>query len=132
MLLQSGAGVVDVFPAIPEAWKEVSFSKLRAEGAFLVSARFSAGSTQFVAIESLAGSPLKARLRMQGSLLASPSTVELVNERDDVYAIEGLAAGETVLIYRATQNGLQQEGASEMVIAPVPHNTSQCNFWGKH
>jgi len=38
MLLQSHTGIILVFPAIPESWENVSFDKLRAEGAFLVSA----------------------------------------------------------------------------------------------
>jgi alpha-L-fucosidase 2 len=38
MLIQSHTGVVCVFPAIPESWKNVSFENLRTEGAFLVSA----------------------------------------------------------------------------------------------
>lgn len=39
MLLQSQNGIVRVFPAIPDDWRqEVSFRNLRAEGAFLISA----------------------------------------------------------------------------------------------
>lgn len=38
MLLQSHAGAVRVFPAVPESWVDVSFENLRARGAFLVSA----------------------------------------------------------------------------------------------
>jgi len=39
MLLQSHAGVVRVFPAGPATWKNAEFRDLRAQGAFLVSAR---------------------------------------------------------------------------------------------
>ena len=38
MLLQSYTDTLRVFPAIPPEWKEASFDKLRAQGAFLVSA----------------------------------------------------------------------------------------------
>ena len=38
MLLQSHTGIIRLFPAIPASWMDVSFDKLRAEGAFLVSA----------------------------------------------------------------------------------------------
>ena len=39
MLLHTVRGTLTVFPAIPRAWqKAVSFKKMRAEGAFLVSA----------------------------------------------------------------------------------------------
>ncbi|HRO70914.1 MAG TPA: hypothetical protein PK951_11055 [Chitinophagaceae bacterium] len=38
LLLQSRHGYIEIFPAIPAEWKDVSFKNLRAEGAFLVSA----------------------------------------------------------------------------------------------
>lgn len=38
MLLQSHSGVIRVFPAIPKSWDSVSFDKLRAYGAFIISA----------------------------------------------------------------------------------------------
>jgi hypothetical protein len=38
MLIQSHAGYMEIMPAIPEDWKDVSFSQLRTEGAFLVDA----------------------------------------------------------------------------------------------
>ncbi|MCC6290299.1 MAG: glycoside hydrolase N-terminal domain-containing protein [Chitinophagaceae bacterium] len=39
LLLQSRNGYIQVSPAVPLNWKDVSFEKLRAEGAFLVSAK---------------------------------------------------------------------------------------------
>lgn len=39
MLLQSYAGFIEVFPAVPFEWKDISFKTLRAEGAYLVSAK---------------------------------------------------------------------------------------------
>ncbi|NML19425.1 hypothetical protein HHL16_01005 [Pseudoflavitalea sp. G-6-1-2] len=39
MLLQSHRGYIEIFPALPSSWNNVSFSKLRTEGGFLVSAR---------------------------------------------------------------------------------------------
>ena len=38
MLLQSHTGAIRIFPAVPESWDELSFSNLRAQGAFVVSA----------------------------------------------------------------------------------------------
>jgi hypothetical protein len=68
MLLQSWSdptkgepGVIRVFPALPSAWKDVEFHDLRAEGAFLVSARRAAGETEWVRIKSLAGEPCRVR-----------------------------------------------------------------------
>jgi len=50
MLLQSYSGAIRIFPAIPAAWKDVSFKTLRAEGAFLVSAERREGLTRRVEI----------------------------------------------------------------------------------
>lgn len=47
-----------IFPAMPDRWSdETVFHKLRTEGAFLVSAEWSEGMTQWILIESLAGEP---------------------------------------------------------------------------
>ena len=43
MLLQSQTGMIRVFPAIPATWKDVSFERLRARGAFLVSSTMRGG-----------------------------------------------------------------------------------------
>ncbi len=50
MLLQSQTDTLCIFPAIPEEWKDVSFEKLRAQGAFLVSAQKEKGRVTEVKI----------------------------------------------------------------------------------
>lgn len=55
MLLQSHAGKVVVFPAAPAGWKDVEFRTLRAEGAFLVSARMRGGRVVRVEVTSEKG-----------------------------------------------------------------------------
>jgi len=52
MLLQSWRGVVRIFPAVPGDWHEVSFEKLRAEGALVVSATRRLGKTARVEIRA--------------------------------------------------------------------------------
>jgi alpha-L-fucosidase 2 len=59
MLIQSHTGVVHLFPAIPVEWKEVSFNKLRAEGAFLFSSVMKKGEITEVNILSEKGGKLK-------------------------------------------------------------------------
>ena len=58
MLLQSHTGVVRVFPAIPEEWKDVAFTDLRARGGFLVSAERKGGKVVQVKIVSEKGGTL--------------------------------------------------------------------------
>jgi hypothetical protein len=55
MLIQSDDGRIKIFPAIPNSWKEISFSKLGAEGAFLVDATLQQGKLHEVKIKSLKG-----------------------------------------------------------------------------
>ena len=62
LLLQSHDGLVEVFPAIPESWQEVSFESLRTEGAFLVSAVKKGGRAQSVTVLAEQGGNLKIKL----------------------------------------------------------------------
>ena len=52
MLLQSYAGFIEVFPAVPASWKNISFETLRAEGGFLVSAKKENGKVSQIRILS--------------------------------------------------------------------------------
>jgi hypothetical protein len=77
MLIQSWSdpgkkesGPIRLFPAVPAAWQDIEFHDLRAEGAFLVSAKRSAGRTQWVWIKSLAGEPCRVRPNMPGDIHA--------------------------------------------------------------
>ncbi len=59
LVLQDWGGALRVFPAVPAAWTDAAFDRLRADGAFLVSAVRQGGRTAWVRIESLAGSPCR-------------------------------------------------------------------------
>jgi alpha-L-fucosidase 2 len=61
MLMQSHAGFIHLFPAIPPSWKTVSFHKMRTEGAFLVSANLSGGKVEKVQIEATVSGVLKIK-----------------------------------------------------------------------
>ncbi len=62
MLLQSYSGVIEIFPAVPAEWKEISFNNFLAEGAFDVSAEKKDGQVQQVKIVSKAGGLLHLKL----------------------------------------------------------------------
>jgi len=61
MLIQSHAGFLEIFPAIPGNWSNVSFRTLRAEGAFLVSAKKENGKIESLNIHSEKGGRLKVK-----------------------------------------------------------------------
>ncbi len=62
LLLQSRGGYIEVFPAVPSEWKDVSFKDLRAEGAFLISAVQTNGVAEKVKVYAEQGGTLKVKL----------------------------------------------------------------------
>jgi alpha-L-fucosidase 2 len=96
MLLQSWGGKIRIFPSVPEKWQDLSFSQLRAEGGFLVSAERKGGKTVTVAITSL----VEQQLRMVnpfGKLdYQSSKPLEKV-ENDELQCL--LKKGETIKLY---------------------------------
>ena len=65
MLIQSHTGIIHIFPALPNDWKDVKFHQLRTEGAFLVSATMENGSLINVNIKSEKGGVLKIKNSFQ-------------------------------------------------------------------
>ena len=61
MLLQSQHDLIRVFPTSHPAWGDAAFFRLRAEGAFIVSARMGNHEVVFVEIESEAGGRCRVR-----------------------------------------------------------------------
>jgi hypothetical protein len=61
MLIQSYSGVIEIFPAIPPDWKNLSFNGLRAEGAFVISAEMKDGKISEVIVISEKGGKLKLK-----------------------------------------------------------------------
>lgn len=71
MLLQSYAGFIEVMPAIPGAWNDVSFENLRAEGAFLLSAHKDGGQVAEVKIVAEKGGSTRLKLPFKTYIAAS-------------------------------------------------------------
>lgn len=69
MLLQSHTGAIEVFPAVPAAWKALSFSTLRARGGWLVSAERNEAGEQTVRIEATKDGVAKVKSWLDGSAI---------------------------------------------------------------
>ncbi len=61
MLMQSHGECIRLFPSIPNRWHDAYFSKLRAEGAFIVTAKLEDDKVRFVWIRSEAGKRCRVR-----------------------------------------------------------------------
>ncbi len=71
LLIQSWGNKIRIFPAVPGAWKDVSFDKLRTEGGFLVSAGRTNGKTKFIKVYSSKGDTCRIQTDLNVSLLSS-------------------------------------------------------------
>jgi len=127
MLLQSWGGKIRVFPASPQRWPDVVFHKLRTQGAFLVSAKRKSGVTQFVTVESLAGSPCliqtdipNPKIHINGATV----TPEQVRKNEQGFYEIKLSKGELVIF---TPNELKN---TELTIEPIPVSEANRNLFG--
>jgi len=96
---QEEPGPIRIFPAVPSAWKDVEFHDLRTEGAFLVSAKRSAGVTQWVRIRSLAGEPCRVKPGLIGKIrIKGDRSLKVKEDSPGIYAID-LNKGDHVLLH---------------------------------
>ncbi|KAA9036282.1 hypothetical protein FW778_18765 [Ginsengibacter hankyongi] len=100
MLLQSYSGVIEIFPAIPASWKEVSFNNLRAEGAFLISAVKTSGTIDEVKVRAEQEGTLHLKLPFKTFYLSDAAKKFVV--KDGVVIIK-MNAGEQFTI----ENGFE-------------------------
>lgn len=119
MLLQSWGGKIRIFPAIPDAWKDIAYSGLRTEGAFKVSAGRKKGKTQFIHIKSLAGEPCIITTDITNPVFNGKRNFTVQSLENSTYQID-LKKGEEVFISPKGEE-------PEFVISPIPH-TSHNHF----
>ncbi len=96
-LLQSWDDVIRVFPTVPDCWGDAQFEDLRAQGAFLVSARLERGEVSWVRIRSEVGGTCRLRnpwpgqdvtvQRLEDRRQMSGDTLTWETEPDAEYAV---------------------------------------------
>lgn len=119
MLLQGWGGNIRLFPAIPSAWKDCSFNKLRAEGGFVVSAAKKNGKLDWVTITSEAGRPCKVYLPEWENVVASDSKIKVSSLGHGYYEVS-LGKGETVSL--SENNNVTPKFDLQL--------SDSCNFYG--
>lgn len=99
MLIQSWGGRIRVFPSVPDAWGDIAVHDLSTEGAFLVSAKRTAGKTAFVRIRSLAGEPCVIIPGLEGKVqVAGDRKFKLKEIKPGVYSLD-LKKGEEAFLW---------------------------------
>jgi len=95
MLMQSHTGIIRLFPAIPASWDNVSFERLRAVGAFLVSAKIENRTLSQITVESEKGGMLRL-LKPNGGAYTETGG-KLLNESNGIWMIE-MKPGESITL----------------------------------
>ncbi|MET0244321.1 MAG: glycoside hydrolase family 95-like protein, partial [Flavitalea sp.] len=88
MLLQSYAGFIEIMPAIPEAWKDVSFYHLRAEGALLVDAKKIKGKLTEVDIIAEKGGTFHVKLLSKDWNIIAASGTDVSEDANGMLVIK--------------------------------------------
>jgi alpha-L-fucosidase 2 len=97
MLLQSHKDYIEIFPAIPSSWKNVSFNDLRAQGAFLISSKKENGSIDEVKIISEKGGLFRLKLPFKSFYIKDPSKKYSFNKEDNILKIK-MKPGEKLVV----------------------------------
>ncbi|WP_316837930.1 glycosyl hydrolase family 95 catalytic domain-containing protein [Pedobacter nutrimenti] len=97
MLLQSYAGFIEIMPAVPEGWKNLSFENLRTEGAFLISAKKVEGEIAEVKIISEKRNTTSLKLPFKTYTIASNKGFMVKNGPDGFLKLSGEPGGILIL-----------------------------------
>ncbi len=95
LLLQCRNGRIEVFPAVPGNWKDISFKTLRTEGAFLVSADREGGVVSEVTVMAEQGGRLELKLPFKTFFITNLQKRYKVE--NNILEVE-MKKGETVII----------------------------------
>lgn len=96
MLLQSKNNYVEVFPSLPRSWNNVSFTNLRSEGAFLISAKKENGVPTEVKVFAEQGGLLHIKLPFK-TMIVEKESPGIINRGNDGMASMQMKKGQTIV-----------------------------------
>jgi len=120
MLLHTRRGVNYVFGGTPRRWRDVSFRRLRTDGAFLVSAERQAGQTVRIVVESRHGGTFRLANPWSNAVTARTSQGDLQTLTGAVLAVPVAARSQVVLTPAAAAAGESRRREQEP-LPPVDH-----------
>lgn len=119
--MQDWGDRIRVFHGCPARWADASFSGMRAQGAFLVSATRRGGETVFVEVKSEKGGICTLQTPIPVSALKTRKSYTVV---DDYTIRFTTRPGERVR--------LTNRGCPKQMPRPLPHASSECMPFGEH
>jgi alpha-L-fucosidase 2 len=134
MLLQSYNGCIRLFPSIPDRWHDAYFRDLRAEGAFVVTAKLENDRVRFVRIRSEKGGSCKVKNPFTGRKAemarfaagGSELTGKLKVLSGDVLSFETSSGGDYLLFPKGAR-----PTETEMNPTTFTRSVLERNFYGK-
>jgi hypothetical protein len=128
MLMQSwNARPIAIFPSVPPSWAEARFARLRAEGAVLVSALRTNGSTVWFSLNATRGGSVAVHSTIT-DLEASAAAVTLTAQPpagSGLYTIDGGAEPWSSVFYSKARG---PPSSQELALTPLPAGPT--NLWG--
>ncbi len=97
MLLQSYAGFIEIMPAVPADWQNVTFNNLRAEGAFLISARKADGQIREITLVAEKDGVTQVKIPFEKWEIESDSEVKVVKSEKEFLILQ-FGAGSKAII----------------------------------
>ena len=134
MLVQSwNSKPIAIFPSVPQAWADARFSRLRAEGAVLVSAVRTNFTTVWFSLNATRG----GKVSVHSSIVDLASTVAAIEPvaspnspaGEGMYDIVGGAEPWSAVFYSKVQ-GPPSAAALALATTPLPAVPESSNLWG--
>ena len=98
MLLHSVKDVIRIFPGVPVWWRDVSFSGMRTEGAFLIDAKLKDGKITEVKVFSEKGSHLRIENNIAKAVLVKRDISDIEEVLSDEVIEISTHLGETITL----------------------------------
>ena len=86
---------------MPERWKDISFTTLRAEGAFLISAKKENGVVTYIKITAEKGGPMNIKLPFKNWIVEGINR-KLMRTDNEISSVV-LKKGQTIILKRAAE-----------------------------
>ena len=125
--MQDWGNVVRVFHGIPSKWKDASFARMRALGAFLVSATRKEGKTVYIRVDSECGNPC----RMQTDIPMKHLEVRTASGKPVDYKIVDREEG--IIEFDTQKNGVVElidRTLPVVKLQSLPHPVEETLYYG--